>query len=212
MPFYRFSSTSTTADDGYNVIAPYVGTGRWLLLRADTGVNSIAALQAVPVSERSPNLSLFVVGANQWFTFKSASPTLGTDVAPLSGTGAWELVTTPPVFIPPYLKTYESASQLALSGSIEVFFLVPVTAPISSQLVISGSIGVTLLNPVIAPISHQLAISGTISSPILAPISNQLAISGEAGVQIASAVSWLNLSTSDWLNLSTSDWLDLPPF
>jgi hypothetical protein len=345
MPFYRFSSTSTAADDGYNVIAPNVGTGRWLLLRADTGVNSIAALQAVPVSERSPNLSLFVVGTNQWFTFKAAAVAVtpanlsyaqssslsgiataanladgsmesavwtwngasewievsfdsalisgaelgsaegnylpaghgpfsvyqnqskiqawvsgawvdvaqvsgvtatgvirtftwspvttnkirlwnnnftgatefkpisvaSNSVTPASGTGVWELVTTPPVFIPPYLRTFESTSQLALSGSIDVYSLITATIPISHQIAISGSIDVIIPTPITAPISHQIAISGSISLPISVPISNQLAISGKADVQIASAVSWLNLSAADWLELSDTDWLDLPP-
>jgi hypothetical protein len=182
------------------------------LLRADTGVNSIAALQAVPVSERSPKLSLFVVGTNQWFTFKSASPTLGTDVAPLSGTGAWELVTTPPVFIPPYLKTHESVSELTIADSLDAFLLIPISALMSDQTIIADGIGVTLLAPVMAPIEDQLVLTDSMPPAITASISDQLVASDDINVQISSSVSWLNLSTSDWLNLSTSDWLNLPPF
>lgn len=190
MPFYRFSTSSSAIDDGYSVIAPNVGSGRWLLLRSDVGAETVAALAAIPPQQRSPNLPVYVAGANSWYSFKSGPATLPSDVTPIIGAGSWELNTEIVEVVPPYKKTFNL--QDTISRSDQVDFAIIQTLLIEYRELSSRSERVTVTIGPPSQTSHREAV----------------AHADRVGFTIVSGSSWKGLTANDWLNLTASAWLD----
>ena len=174
MPFYRFSATSTDPDDGYSVIAPYVGTGRWLLLRNDVGVQSIVQLQAIPVAERSPNVSIYVASTNSWYTFKSAAASLPTDIAPTTGAGSWELNTAIIEVVPPYIKTVNLQESIGLAEKFDFQLLQISLYPYKEAVGVADRFTYELLAPV--PFKEAIGVAEKFDYALISPVSYQEAI------------------------------------
>lgn len=190
MPFYRFSAASIAIDDGYNVIAPYVGTGRWLLLRTDIGVSSISDLQRVPVTERSPNMALYVSGANAWYSFKSAAATLPTDVVPIAGSGSWALNTEIVEVVPPYQKTFALREAIGHVDRIDFAIVETLQLPYKDAMAHADQIEFVLIETISYPHKTALARADRIDFTVL------------------SDTGWVDVQTADWLDVATSAWLD----
>lgn len=213
MPFYRFSAASTLPDDGYSVIAPYVGTGRWVLLRDNVGVQSIAQLQAIPAQERSPNIAVFVAAANAWYTFKSAAATLPTDIMPTAGTGSWALNTAIVEVIPPYQKVFDIREVIERADRIDFVLIQSINYPIQEAVARADRIGYGLVSAIDYPIREAVARADRVGFALTVidyPIRESVARAENIGFSISDGSTWLEAATADWLEATAADWLDLP--